>query len=504
MKHLFSPGRISNTAVLVGLGLLAGCSGGDLAGIEGTGSPTTTESIGSVTAYSSVIVNGVRYDISSADIEINGQAGGFEEDIQLGMVVQIEARLDVEGQEGEAQKVVYDRQLRGVIDEISLMDIARKRLTVLEQQVDVADDIVFANLSFETLSTGTAVEVSGFTDAEGRLVATRLSRAETAEIDLEGQIASLDRDQQRFNLGALVVDYTHAVLVGGARDDLQVGGLVEIKGGERDSEGVLTPQEIHLEVEQTPTAGRLLSLEGVVGQFNGVHDFRLRNLHTDASAAEITGGTSADISSGVHLAVEGKLQNGVLQVEQLRLLLPGFTRVRGMVDAVAADEGELTLLGNRYKVTPFTGYEDRSPVANRFINLSAISVGDSVEVFARYIDGELTATRIRRLERGGQDDSISLRGPVTGIEAEGLFSVMGVSVDARDAEGANLTGLSNGDLVVVEGRMTGNRSMRADQVSVPENLPCPESGASDSNDSCVPDLPSDGSGPGGGSVQKPL
>lgn len=507
MKQLFSSWRLNSAAILVGLGLLAGCSGGgDLAGIEGTGSPETIESVGSVTAYSSVIVNGVRYDISSAEIEINGQSGAFEDDIQLGMVVRVEAELDEGGAEGEAQRVIYDRQLRAVIDEVSSLDVTRKRLTVVGQQVDVSDDIVFANLSFGTLSPGTAVDISGFTDAEGRLVATRLSRAETSEIDLEGQIASLDRDQQRFTLGSLVVDYSNAIFVGGERDDLQVDGRVELKGGERDLQGVLAPQEIHLETEQTPAAGKLLSIEGVVGQFGSINDFRLRHLRLDASAAEISGGTSADIGSGVHLAVEGEMQNGVLQVEQLRLLLPGLTRVRGMVDAVAPEQSELTLLGNLYKVSPFTGYEDRSPVANRFINLNAISVGDSVEVFARYIDGELTATRIRRLERGGQDDSISLRGPITGVEAEGLFSVMGVSVDARDAGGADLTsGMSNGDFVVVEGRMTGTRSMLAEHVSLPEGVPCVRAGEpGGESESCVPDLPVDGNEPGSGSGQKPF
>lgn len=507
MKQQFSSWRLNGAAVLTGLMALAGCSGGgDLAGIEGTGSPTTVESVGSVTAYSSVIVNGVRYDISSADIEINGQTGAFEEDIQLGMVVRVEAELEADGTEGQAQSVTYERQLRAVIDEVISLDINRTRLILLGQQVDVSDDIVFANLSFETLGAGIAVEVSGFTDADGRLVATRLARAETAEIDLKSRVAALDRDQQRFTLGSLVVDYTNVLFVGGTQDNLEVGGRVEIKGGERDAQGVLAPQEIHLKAEQVPENGQQLSLEGVVGQFTAINNFRLRDLRLDASGAEISGGTSADIGSGVHLAAEGEMRNGVLQVERVRLLLAGLTRVRGMVDAVAPERGELTLLGNRYSVSPFTGFEDRSPVANRFIGLNAISAGDSVEVFARYIDGELIATRIRRLDRGGQDDSISLRGPVTGVEAEGSFSVMGISVDARDAGGAALTdGLSNGDLVVVEGRMTGSRSMQAEQVSVPERPPCPETGNSESgNENCAPDLPIGGNEPGSGLSQRPL
>src|SRR5256885_5141775 len=75
-------------AILVGIALLlASCGGGQLtAGIEGSGAPVTT--VGSITGFGSIFVNGVEYATAGAQIGIDGQPG-TEAQLSVGDVVTV-------------------------------------------------------------------------------------------------------------------------------------------------------------------------------------------------------------------------------------------------------------------------------------------------------------------------------------------------------------------------------------------------------------------------------
>src|SRR5262245_12755267 len=100
--------------VLLGcLLVVMSCSGGT----SGTGSPVV--SVGTVTGFGSVVVNGVECHTASATIPLRGQrpAGG---DLRCGQVVTVRGTLDPGGLLGIAETVVVDNNAIGPIDGIDL------------------------------------------------------------------------------------------------------------------------------------------------------------------------------------------------------------------------------------------------------------------------------------------------------------------------------------------------------------------------------------------------
>ncbi len=470
--------------------LLGACDPGSdsMAGIEGTGGPATAS--GSVTSFGSIYVNGIHIDIGDADIRVNGALAG-ENDVRLGMVVDVEAE-QAEDDSWVAREVRHVRTLRGVVSDVLEVTDVRLVLQILGQTLVVYDDALFDGVDFESLDAGTAIDVSGFIDAEGRVVASRVASASAdAGPELRGRIQSVDTAQSQFALGELTVDYRNALFDDGERDQLEPGVTVRVRGdaGALQS-GVLTAGRVSFEASSSTSGDIPVSREGMIRDFQSAKQFSLAGLEVDASGARITGGKASELGRGVRVTVSGERAGGVLQATEVRLVLPGIERIRAQVDSVDPESGELEVLGTRYQSSGWTAFEDRRDNGNRFINLRDINVGETVEVHARRTGQRLIATRIKRLENDAQ---VSLRGPVTDI-GESSIQVMNVEVDlsALDAEtlAAFLQDLTMGDRVTVQGALTASRSIEASDLSL-SSLPGNEDGCPPSlGDACdeVPGL----------------
>jgi len=465
-----------NSVLLAALLILAACDptgNSSFAGIEGTGSPTTVS--GTVTAYGSIYVNGVHIDLNGAEVYIEGELAS-EQELQLGMVVDVitDAALP-DTEQAMAQSVSYQRSLRGEVSQVLEVSDVRKVLKVLGQTLVVYDDAVFDGVSFEQLNVGSVVDVSGFVDAEGRLIASRLASTSDGDADVRGALRSLDPAQSRFELGELEVDYSEALFESGERDQLQEGTRVRLQGGELDN-GVFRAHRVEILGErQNPDAGEA-SREGVIQNVESGAQFTLAGVPVDASEAVFVGGEGVQLQAGQRAVVSGEIRSGVLQAQSVQLLLPGVDRVRAVVDFVDPDTGELVLLGETYTSNRLTAFEDPAR-GNRFINMAEISQGDTVEVYARSAGELRSVTRIRRVDAGGQ---VELRGPVTSIdEGAQTVRVMNVNVRAEGEEAAQLLAeLRQGERVKVRGALSDSDSILASEISlssVPPGLDeCPQ------------------------------
>jgi hypothetical protein len=105
--------RFISASLAIVLVALSGCGGGGstVAGIGGTGKIAS----GTITAFGSIWVNGIKYDIDSALLEVNDDdgAGLSQDDLRIGMVVTVTAV--VEGSSGVASLVVYDNEIEGPV-----------------------------------------------------------------------------------------------------------------------------------------------------------------------------------------------------------------------------------------------------------------------------------------------------------------------------------------------------------------------------------------------------
>lgn len=453
--------------------LLTGCSGGSrTAGIEGTGDIMAAK--GTVTAFGSVWVNGVRFDTTDAVIIVDSEASS-EEAIMPGMVVEIEATVDEAGV-AHAQTVVADALLQGPITHLNTMTLPYSEMQVLGQTVIIPEEVVWAGVERGGLTVGLNVRVSGLVRNDGSILATRIDSSSAArQLETEGVISAVDEQQYRLTLGSLEVDYSVAEFINGTIDDLALGQRVSVQGQQpADTAAAFAAAQIRFENPgPEKSTGSAVAWEGLIEAYNPAGLFELNDLVVDASAARVERGSANQLGNGVRVTVYGEMNTqGVLVAETVKLLLPNETRFATVVEKVDAGAQKVTLLSTTFSSDALTAFEDLSPGQNRKLGLSDIASGDAVEVFGRYINNEWVATRIRKLNNN--QSASSFRGPVGEIVSESEFYVMGVLVDASEAVGADLVAeLAPGDQVSVEGLQTGRQAVMATHIERVERSDCP-------------------------------
>src|SRR5215475_6492985 len=164
--------------------MLSGCSGGGGSGGSNT-SPATTStssatttavvSTGPITRFGSVVLNGIEFDTTQAEIRVEDQIVR-EDELRIGMRVTVEGVRDNNGV-ASATRVVFRKNVEGLIDSI---DVVNNTLVVLGQTVLVDSLTVIEDraqssaIALSALAVGQFVDVSGLVDATGEILATRI------------------------------------------------------------------------------------------------------------------------------------------------------------------------------------------------------------------------------------------------------------------------------------------------------------------------------------------
>ena len=204
--------RIAMTTATIVIAIVAGCSGGTrTAGIDRGGAPVGVAVRGPIGGFGSIIVGGTQFDTTTATITVDGQPAS-EAELAVGQVVTIVGEIR-DGQ-ATASSVSYEEDVKGPIQSINVAD---DRLIVLGQTVLVDNETSFDDeivpSSLDGLTVGEIVEISGLATANWEILATRIEReAPGGEFEVTGRVALLDTATMRFNINALVVDYSSAAL----------------------------------------------------------------------------------------------------------------------------------------------------------------------------------------------------------------------------------------------------------------------------------------------------
>ncbi len=246
--------------LLMFLVALLSCSagGGDVAdngGMSGTGI-----SQGSISAFGSIFVNGVEWDVSGATIEIDG-VPALESDLRVGMVVRVDGDFAAAGLTGTATSVRFDDAVEGPIEATPVETIpgSRKTFSVLGTniEVDVVRTLFGGGASYANLAADDVVEVSGFADELGVIQATRVEAKGAfpgnSSVELRGVVSNLVKQSDGsgiFDLGPIVVRYLATTSFDDVtRDSLAADDLVEVRGLLRLSGTEVDATELELEVE---------------------------------------------------------------------------------------------------------------------------------------------------------------------------------------------------------------------------------------------------------------
>ena len=393
-------GRLRAGVLATLFALLAGCSAGLDGGGDGVGSGGTgTYSMGPISGFGSVIVNGVRFDDSAASVVDDDDTPRSRGELQLGMTVEVdggEVRSDASGRSATARRVRFGSALVGAV---SAVDVAAGTLVALGQTVSVGAGTVFdERLSggLAALAAGRTIEVYGLYDAaNGRLLATRIAPAATgAAAQLRATVSSVDATARVLRIGAAAFSYSAASGVPGT---VAAGDIVRLRlRSGTDALGRYLV-DAFLTGVRTPDDRDLGEIEGTVTAVASASVFRVGALTVDASAATFPNGTSG-LRLGARVQIRGVVRSGVLRASTVEVTSDAQVEDRGF-----ELKGAITALDTRARSFVLRGQTvgyGRSDLRVDGGTLADLAVGRSVEVKAvpTADRSALEATRLKFVE----------------------------------------------------------------------------------------------------------
>ncbi|MEC4678368.1 MAG: DUF5666 domain-containing protein [Nitrospirota bacterium] len=453
------------------LSVSCGSSGGDGGISSGTSAPTdVSKGVITKTDANNVSVNGVDFNTRNTSVTIDDQAGS-QDDLEVGMVVSINGRIDDNGNTGEAEHIEFEEEIQGPIDSI---DAVNNRLVVLGRTViiDGATRIVDENgspLTFSDLLENDMLEVSGLIFTDDTIQATYIKKKfdlffdDLSEVELKGTIKMLDVVAKIFFISNQAIDYNGSVQFEDMLEsDLGEGLFVEVEGT-RDSSGTLKARKIEKEDDRLHNnENTKVEIEAIVTAFTSSTSFSLSGQAVTTNAnTRFEGGASDDIALNVRLEVEGRINaSGVLVAKEIKFHGKRI-KMESDVESIDTTNNTVTLFGQAVLINGATKMEDDSSVRKNDFLFSDIAPGDRLEIKAYLSDGVIIATKV---EREDPKSEVKLQGPV-GMVSDPDLKILSVTVLTNGSttfEGRsenNITAsdffsqISTGVSVKVEGRL---------------------------------------------------
>jgi len=324
-------------------------------------------SVGTIAAFGSIVVNGAEFDTSNAVIIVEGEEIGVGDDVildnlDIGMVVTVEGTGSEDDENLVADRVIYNDNVEGPVESITLVNPTRKDIVVLGQTVILNTVTVFKGTTFDDIAVDDVVEVSGLSDDTGDIWATFLEKTDGVVFEVTGFVKNLDPDLKTFEINALTVDYSSADtsgLPGGVPAD---GLLVEVEGTLDPITGEMLADVIELGDELDAEDVDEIEVTGFVTDVASAFEFTVGTqvVRTNADT-EFVDGTAGDIVPGQKLEAEGTLEGGILFADEVEFWEPDQIEVEGLVtdDTLAPDE--FTVGDQVVQTDGETVYEDGEP-----------------------------------------------------------------------------------------------------------------------------------------------
>ncbi len=390
-----------NTRLLAGLAVTAlaalviGCGGGGSDTAATTGSSTaptvaaTGYTQGTVSGFGSVVVNGVRFDDSSATVtdDAGTKTAASAGSLKLGMCVEVDhSAVDSSTTSATAAAFRYGSLVLGPV---SAVNAAASTITVLGQVVDVGsatvfDDALAAGLSAVTV--GALVEVHGLLNsATGHITATRIeSETAATAYKLRGTVAALDTAAKTFSINGTLISYSGLVstLV---PTTLANGSTLRVLLATAQVNGQWVAQSLGIKATTKPADNTAAQLRGSISAFTSATSFTVGGLVVDATNASFPDG-STGLALGVQVEVQGTVRNGVLVATKVSL----ESKHRGDDSHALQLIGAITALDSTAKTFVVRGVTVSRSSATVYVNgvEADLAVGRKV-----HVKGTLGSTR---------------------------------------------------------------------------------------------------------------
>lgn len=302
MKHPTTKLTIVSLAVAIPMAGLAGIQGSGFHSFAVVG--PVTETVGET-----VSVGGIPYSDSGASIEVDGRGGKLIQ-VEVGDVV------TAYGHGSHIERLILNHLVRATVESV---DLVGGTFTAAGQTIHVTAQTVLdrtlASTELSALVPGAQVQVSGWTDSTGDIVASRINLlTQGAATEVSGQLSSLDSGRHRFKINQLTVDYSTSEVEG----VLQEGADVLVDGVSVDNSGALVAKEVQLVQPLQVTAGESGRLDGLITQLTSAADFEV-----DGQPVRVTADTNQNLRAPIALNAKVKVSgvfdsNGVLVLSSLQ------------------------------------------------------------------------------------------------------------------------------------------------------------------------------------------
>lgn len=378
--------------------ILVACGGGgDGADPSAQATETATSyDSGPISGFGSVIVNGVRYDDSSATVLDDDDGGRTRDALKLGMMVEIDgARMNRAAGLGKALRIRFGSEIVGPVDSV---DVAAGTLQVMGQPVQTTASTVFDDRlagGLAALTAGTVVEVYALFDAaSGHYVATRIEdEAGTAFYKLRGVIADLDPVAETFTIGGQVISYA-GLPVAERPNALANGQRVRVRLQTTQVAGQWVAVALRPGLRK-PDDRQDAHLRGTVTAFTTTTAFEVNGMTVDASGASFPDGIGG-VVLGAQVEVEGQVVNGVLVATKVELDAHHAAErhrfeLHGAISALDTVNRSFTLRGVRVSYGSGTVFRDGSEAQladGRRVEVRGTPSADRTTLLASLVDFE--------------------------------------------------------------------------------------------------------------------
>lgn len=412
-------------------------------------------SVGVITGFGSVLVNGVSYETESSDFFRNGALSSIEH-FGIGESVMIKGTIDNNNANAAASTVELTNIIEGPVSNINDFGV----ISVLGAAVETnLNTLIDRGCPSELDNSNIAsLAILGNYSSLGTITATHILCKELAQVDayrFSGQVSDFDQSNMTFKLNNLLVDYTQATIdpkLTSGNSMLANGVVVEVKGSPTSFKDEQLPSInatdlIYLGDSLKGNEGDHYQVDGFITNYSSAEAFNLFvGPHilpiTTTENTQFLTGTKESLGNAIKVEVEGEINaSGVLQATKLIFEPAIEINVLGSVDDVSAENKFVKIFDITINTDPLeTQFIDETTAQSPSFNLGDIKLGDVIEARASMTaDGELNAVRIERtmsekaLLRGyTKASSVVIEPTATGYR-EG-FSILDVKVDAKNVE----------------------------------------------------------------------
>jgi hypothetical protein len=412
---------------------LAGCgdSGSDTAPALPAQETADAVMVGPITGFGSIHLNGRELDTSSATILMDDRPARMEE-LRVGMMVSVRARLRVANQAMEAQQIRFVDDAEGPV---TALNRETNSFVVLGRTVLFDELTVFDDVTPDTLAEGNIVQVSGQLRSENRIQATHIERkALTYQVgmrmEVKGEVSDLDIGAQRFQLGSQACDYSNAAMELGG-EQLANGMYVEAESTQLMQAGDMLLDRVRLrdrdrDRDHVCDADCDFEVEGYITSFTSAAEFEVDGTPvTTTDSTVYVNGTVDSLALDVKVGVDGTLSaEDVLVADRIVFRQSGVFEIEADIESIDTPNHLVTLLGIPVAVNEFTMFRDESTAAIPEFGFDDLALGDRIDVRAYMGIENVIAVR---LEREDADDQVTLKAPLFEVDRPAVV-LLGVTV----------------------------------------------------------------------------